>query len=417
MQTKNLCVYPGEILIPSEHTDLTAWACIACDQYTSQPEYWEEAKLLAGDRPSALNVVLPECYLGGSNEQISRIHETMQRYLADGVLTPGVEQGFILTERSTGSGARVGLVCLLDLECYDYHRGSQSLVRATEGTVESRIPPRMAIREGAALETSHVMLLMDDPMQSVVEPLFAKRDELDKLYDFPLMMHGGHLTGYAVSSPEDIKAVYTALDGLRTRSQLLFAVGDGNHSLAAAKAYWEKVKSTLTPEQTATHPARFALVEIENIHDDALQFEPIHRVLFGYDGDDLLDELSRYAVSQGASIVQDAAAQEITVVYEGKEVRLGIDHSPYPLAVGTLEAFLSVWMQSHPTTRLDYIHGDKAVRDLVKGENAIGFLLPALPKDALFPTVEAEGALPPKTFSMGSADEKRFYMECRRLQA
>lgn len=417
MEVKNRCIYPGELLIPSAEVDPTAWACVACDQYTSQPEYWQEVALLVGDKPSAYHIILPECRLNEADAQLPKIHETMARYLTDGTLTPGVQQGFILVERSTGSGARLGLMCLLDLECYDYQPGSRSLVRASEGTVAERIPPRLRIRQGAPLENSHVMLLMDDPMQSVVEPLFAKRDELVKLYDFPLMMGGGHLSGYAVTTPEDIKAVYDALGRLPLNPDdpLLFAVGDGNHSLATAKAYWEQQKLTLTPDQTATHPARFALVEIENIHDDALQFEPIHRVLFGYDGDDMLDELSRYAVSHGASIADGENAQEVKVVYEGKEVALSVQNPPQRLAVGMVQAFLDEWLPRHPGARLDYIHGEKAVRELVKGEGAIGFLLPKMNKEDFFATMLTQGALPKKTFSLGEANEKRYYMETRRL--
>ena len=419
MQNKNLCVYPGELLLPAPPADLTAWACVACDQHTSQPQYWEEAGLLVGDKPSTLHLILPECYLDEADTRIPRIYETMRGYLQKGVLAPAVQNGFVLTERSTGSGARVGLVALLDLECYDYHKGSQSLVRATEKTIETRIPPRLTLRRGAALETSHVLMLMDDPMQSVVEPLFEKRGELTRLYDFPLMLGGGHLTGYAVTDPADIQAVYGALDNLRARLSgehpLLFAVGDGNHSLATAKAYWDEVKKTLTPEQTTTHPARFAMVEIENIHDDALQFEPIHRVLFGYDGDDLLDELAAFASARGATLAAGEDAQEITIVYEGKQVAVSLSGSPYPLAVGTLQAFLDEWLSAHPACRLDYIHGEDVVRGLVAGEGAIGFLLPKPDKNALFPTVVREGALPRKTFSMGEANEKRYYMECRRL--
>ncbi|MEG2253290.1 MAG: DUF1015 domain-containing protein, partial [Clostridia bacterium] len=257
MQTKNLCIYPGELLLPADANAFPAWACVACDQYTSQPQYWQEARLHVGEQPSTLKLIVPECDLESAEQRIPAIHQTMRDYVASGVLTPAVQNGFVLVERSTGSGARVGLVALLDLECYDYHKGSQSLVRATEETIEARIPPRLKLRRGAALETSHVLMLMDDPMMSVVEPLFERRRELRKLYDFPLMMGGGHLTGYAVTDPADIQAVYSALDKLRASLEgehpLLFAVGDGNHSLATAKAYWEEVKKTLTPEQTTVH--------------------------------------------------------------------------------------------------------------------------------------------------------------------
>lgn len=416
----NPVIYPAQWLMPAKGTNLTAWACVACDQYTSQPAYWQEADLLVGSQPSTLRFILPECYLSESVQRIPQIQQAMQSAIQNGDLQPTPWQGFILTERITQTGARLGLVGVIDLECYDYHKGSKSLVRATEETIESRIPPRMQVRKDAMLETSHVLMLLDDPMHSVVEPLHEKRDELEKLYDFPLMMGGGHLTGYAVKDPADIQAVYTALDQLHARldpaNPLLFAVGDGNHSLATAKAIWESIKPTLTYEQTANHPARFAMVELENIHDDALVFEPIHRVLFGYDGDDLLDEIARFAAQKGASIAADEQAQQITVVFEGKEVELSISGSPYTMAVGTLQAFLDQWMQAHPETRLDYIHGEDAVQELVKGEGAIGFLLPAPDKSDLFTTVIREGAMPRKSFSMGEAHEKRYYMECRRLK-
>ena len=419
MPNENRVIYPGEFLLPADSSGLTEWACVACDQYTSQPRYWQEARLLAGSRPSALNLILPECELDQAAERVPQIHQTMRDYLERGMLVPAVRNGFVLTERNTSSGARVGLVALLDLECYDPARGSRSLVRATEGTIESRVPPRMAVRRGAPLELSHVLMLMDDPMHSVVEPLFAKRDRLIKLYDFPLMMGGGHLTGYAVTHPADIRAVYDALDGLRARldpeDPLLFAIGDGNHSLAAAKACWEEVKRGLAPEETVSHPARFAMVELENIRDDALRFEPIHRVLFGCDGDTLLDELAAFAAEKGATLAAGPGGQDLLCVYEGKEVALSVSGSPYSLAVGTLQAFLDCWLESHPTVRLDYIHGEETVRALAAGENVTGFLLPTPSKDALLPTVRREGALPRKTFSMGSANEKRYYMEARQL--
>ena len=416
----NPVIYPAQWLMPAPETNLTAWACVACDQYTSQPAYWEQADLLVGSQPSTLRFILPECYLSQSAQRIPQIQQAMQSAVNTGALQPTPWQGFILTERTTQTGARLGLVAVIDLECYDYRKGSKSLVRATEETIESRIPPRAQVRKDAILETSHVLMLLDDPMHSVVEPLHDKRDQLEKIYDFPLMLGGGHLTGYAVKDPADIQAVYAALDQLHARldpsNPLLFAVGDGNHSLATAKAIWESVKPTLTYEQTANHPARFAMVEVENIHDDALVFEPIHRVLFGYDGDDLLDDIARFATEKGAAIAADEYAQEITVVFEGKEVELSISGSPYTMAVGTLQAFLDQWMKNHSETTLDYIHGEDAVQELVKGEKAVGFLLPAPDKSDLFTTVIREGAMPRKSFSMGEAHEKRYYMECRKLK-
>ena len=333
MAVSTRCFYPGQLLLPREGTNLTAWACVACDQFTSQPAYWEEVERLVGNQPSAFRMILPECWLNETDARVPGICRTMEQYLRDGTLVPAVQQGFILTERITPSGARVGLVGMIDLECYDFHPEAKSLVRASEGTIAERIPPRVRIREKAPLETSHVMLLMDDPMQSVVEPLFQKRRQLRKLYDFPLMMNGGQLVGYAVEDAADIDGVYAALERLRQGDDpMLFAVGDGNHSLATAKAIWDKIKPGLTPEETMTHPARFAMVEIENIYDDALRFEPIHRVLFGVDGDDLLDELEAYAVRRGEDLIDPDATQDIRVVYEGKEVTVSIP-TPHRLSL------------------------------------------------------------------------------------
>jgi hypothetical protein len=414
---QNLYIRPGELLLPAHKANPTAWACVACDQYTSQPEYWREADALAGDQPSALRLVLPEVYLSQAKERIPEIHHTMREYLTQGALTPGVQNGFILTVRSVAGGNRVGLVALLDLEGYDYLPGAKPPVRATEGTILERIPPRLAVRRGAALELSHVLMLMDDPLRSVLEPLYARCAAFNKLYDFSLMMNGGRLTGYAINSPDDIQAILTSLAALQERQpgDLLYAVGDGNHSLATAKAYWEELKPALSSAERADHPARFAMVELENIHDEALTFEPIHRVLFGCDGDTLLQELQRYAVAKGWSLSGGSEGQKIVAVFEGKEAHLSVIGSPHPLAVGTLQAFLDDWMAAHPETSLDYVHGDAATRALARGEKAVAFLLPALPKNELFPMVEILGALPRKTFSMGEANEKRYYMEARRL--
>ena len=412
----NVCILPGELLLPEPDVNLTAWACVACDQYTSQPEYWREAEELVGEKPSALRLILPEIYLSEAWERVPKIHQTMCDYLQSGVLEPRVRQGYVLVERSTGEGARLGLVAMLDLETYDYRKGSRTPVRATEGTILERIPARLNIRRGAPLELSHVLMLYDDEMHSVTEPLFEKRARLEKLYDFPLMMGGGHLTGYAVTDPLDLQAVQSVLAMLMARSEMLFAVGDGNHSLAAAKAYWEELKPTLAPEAQAAHPARYAMVEIENIHDDALIFQPIHRVLTGVDGDDLLNELEAYAVGKGWTLSATQDAHQIVMAYEGKEVTLSVGGSGEPLAVGALQTFLDEWMPGKPGLTLDYVHGEDAARKLSQRENTVAFLLPAMHKSELFPAVEQLGILPRKTFSMGEAHEKRYYMEARKIQ-
>lgn len=409
------CIYPGTFLLPAEGVNPTAWACVACDQFTSQPEYWQQVDQLAGDQPSAARLILPECHLSQSDARVPAIHQAMKDYLSRGVLQPKVQNGYVLMERNTPSGARLGLVTLIDLEMYDYRRGSQSPIRATEETIVSRLPARIAVRQGAPLELSHVLMLMDDPMHSVIEPLFARRDEMDKLYDFPLMQGGGHLLGYAVTRPEHLRHIDEALAALAPHGSLRFAVGDGNHSLACAKACWEAIKPTLTRDETCTHPARFAMVELENIHDDALTFEPIHRVVFGCDGDDLLDDFAAYAAQNGMSLAGGPEGQPITCVYEGKQADLSVTGSAHGLSVGTLQIFLDQWLQSHPSASLDYVHGEAAVRQLAARPNTVGFLLPNPDGSDLFDSVENNGSLPRKTFSLGEANEKRYYMECRKI--
>ncbi len=418
MTGKQRCFYPGELLIPADPARFESWACVACDQFTSQPEYWEQADSLVGQAPSALRLILPECYLGEADARIGSIHERMLEYLREGTLSPAVRNGFVLVERETSGGRRLGLVGLLDLESYDYHKGARSLVRATEETIESRIPPRLAVRRGAAMELSHVLMLLDDPAHGVIEPLYERRGQLRKVYDFSLMLGGGRIVGYAVTDQTDIDAISAALDRLLEHMDgddpLLFAVGDGNHSLATAKAYWNKLRRGLSPEAAREHPARYAMVELENIHDAALRFEPIHRVVFGCDGDALLRDFAVFLGEKGASLDADAE-QRIVCVYGGRERHLDISSSPYRLAVGTLQAFLDEWLKVHADARLDYVHGENAVRALVAEKGAVGLLLPTPEKDALFETVQREGALPRKTFSMGEANEKRYYMEARRL--
>ncbi len=413
----DLYIQPGAFLLPAPSVDPTAWACVACDQYTSQPEYWHAAEAIAQDKPSALRLVLPEIYLNQAQARVPAIHQAMRDALASGALTEAVHDGFILVERVTESGTHTGLLALIDLEGYDYREGSQTPARATEGTILSRIPPRLLVRRGAALELSHVLLLIDDPQLTVIAPLFARRDRLHKLYDFPLMLGGGHLRGYAVTEGSDIAGVFAALRALRSRTAggMLYAVGDGNHSLATAKATWEEIKPSVPEAERDTHPARYAMVELQNIHSEALVFEPIHRVLFGIDGDDLLPLFQAWAAGKGWTLADGPEGHRVSVVYEGKEVTLSIDGSGQPLAVGALQAFLDELLPAHPEASLDYVHGEEAARALAAREKTVAFLLPAMPKGMLFPAVEALGSLPRKTFSMGEAHEKRYYMEARKL--
>lgn len=411
-------IVPADILLPRPDIHPTTWACVACDQYTSQPEYWAHVAQQVGDAPSSLKLMLPECYLSETDQRVPVIHRTMQAYLQSGILQQAVTDGFVLVERSTPSGARLGLVCAVDLEQYDFTAGAKPPVRPTEETIASRLPARLTIRCGAPIELSHILLLMDDPMQSVVEPLYELRSELPLLYDFPLMAGGGHLKGWAVRGEELKQKIYDAIMMLKRRQgeqPLLFAVGDGNHSLATAKAYWDEIKGSLSPAEQLTHPARYALAELENIHDDALIFEPIHRVLTNVDPYAVMQDWTLYCHERGMDLSEGEAEQNVQVIYNGMEATAAIANADGALPVDTLQRYLDDYLRRHPEAAIDYIHGDDVVRQLCQKPDTMGFLLPPLDKSRFFPAIKALGVLPRKTFSMGHAHEKRFYMECKKI--
>ena len=415
MNSIGIC--PTKILLPRQDVHPTTWACVACDQYTSQPEYWEDVALQVGDAPSTLRLMLPECYLSKTEQRVPVINQTMQNYLQSGVLEQAVTDGYVLVERSTQSGQRIGLVCAVDLEQYDYTKGAKPLVRPTEETIAARLPARLRIRQGAAIEMSHIMMLVDDPLHSVIEPLYAKRDELRPLYDFPLMKEGGHLRGWAVEDAADIAAISQALEQVKARQgadPLLFAVGDGNHSLATAKAAWEALKPQLTAQQQ-DHPARYALCEVENIHDDALTFEPIHRILTGVNGAELMQDWTLYCHQRGMDLSEGTADQQVQVLYGGMEITAAIQNPDGAIPVDTLQRYLDDYLRRHPEAEIDYIHGDDVLRDLAQKEGSIGFLVPPIDKSTFFEAIKQLGTLPRKTFSMGHAHEKRFYMECKKI--
>ncbi len=425
-----------QVYLPKKGTNLTKWAVIACDQFTSQPEYWQQVERLVGDSPSTLSLILPEVYLEkpGQDERVQRIQTIMREFLAKGILQ--LRQGLIYVERTVNGKTRKGILLCLDLECYDYTKGSTSLIRATEGTIVERLPPRMKIRQGAALELPHILVLIDDPLGTLIEPLDKAKDKLEKLYDFELMLGSGHLSGFAVSETVEDNVI-TALRGLakpetfaarygigEDKPVLLFAMGDGNHSLATAKAVWEEMK----PQVGMQHPARYALVEIENVHDEGLAFEPIHRVLFGLNGDLFAALKSHFGVDFTYAPV--ASAEEMVrrvdeakfppqvVGLVGGSREFGVVEIVNPssnLPVGTLQAFLDPFLKEGGAERIDYVHGVDVVCMLGAQAGNAGFYLPGMDKSDLFKTVVLEGVLPRKTFSMGAAREKRFYMECRRI--
>lgn len=416
-------LYPSNILLPDfNKVDGKKWAAVACDQYTSEPEYWNKAYEFAAGCPSTLELMLPEAFLDRESELIPKINQKMHEYLADHLVEH--KDSMIYLERKQSDGRiRRGIVGAIDLEDYDYSKGSQTLTRATEGTVLERIPPRVAIRRGAAFEMPHIMILIDDPERTVIEPISSKAESYAKAYDFDLMADSGHVKGRFIS-PEDFDGINTALDKLATAeamnkkygvkvAPLLFAMGDGNHSLASAKALYEEIKREIGDEAAKDHPARYALCEIVNLHDEALDFEPIYRVLFGVDKEDFTRSFADYlsalhgnAEEQGIDLWQDG---EIIKTYTVKSAEA-------QLAVGTVQNFLDIYVKAHPEVTVDYIHGIETVRTLTRQDNTLGITFDGMTKDMLFKTVICDGALPRKTFSMGHAADKRFYLECRKIR-
>ena len=405
---------PADILLPQVE-DMSKWAIIACDQFSSNPAYWQRVWETAGDAPSCINLILPEAELGTPREEAhtALINETMTRYLQNGIFK-SYEHAFVYVERTLASGAvRKGLIGMVDLDAYDYAVGSTSAIRATEKTVVERIPPRMKVRRNAPVELPHILMLCDDHEKVLVEPIAAVKETLPKLYDFDLMEDGGHITGWLVQGElvqtfEERLTDYTATVGKKYEglpgAPMVFAVGDGNHSLATAKACYEELKAANPGVDLSGHPARYALVELENIHDEAQVFEPIHRVVFKTDTKKLLADLEASCCAEGG--------YPVTWYVGAESGTVSLDPARSQLAVGVLQSFLDTWLAEHPG-EIDYIHGDDDLRQLASQENAIGFLLPAMEKSQLFRGVIADGILPRKTFSMGHAREKRYYLEGR----
>ncbi|MEE1053610.1 MAG: DUF1015 domain-containing protein [Acutalibacteraceae bacterium] len=387
---------PADILLPK--TDFENWSVIACDQYTSEPEYWQNVKTAAGDKPSALNIILPEVYLSADNsEKIEKINQNMQKYLENDIFTE-YKDSLIYVERIQSDGKlRRGIVGKIDLECYDYRSGSDAEIRATEQTVLSRIPPRVEIRKNAPLEMPHVMLLFDDVKDRIFSYLAENKDGFKTVYDFTLMCNAGSIKGYLLNE-EAKQTVLSMLGELKEQKDgFLFCVGDGNHSLATAKECYNQNKNELN---------RYALCEIVNIHDKALEFEPIYRVVFGADPEKLIDEFIK-ATGEGS--------QKFTCVYGDKTREISVKPTA-KLAVGTLQTFLDEYAKNHPEVEIDYIHGTESLKKLASRENAVGFIFDGMQKSELFDAVNADGSLPRKTFSMGHADDKRFYIEARKIK-
>lgn len=390
---------PANILLPKGGFE--KWAVIACDQYTSEPGYWKNTEEFVGDAPSALNIVFPEVYLSRDNSaKIAEINANMKKYLDGGIFNT-YEDTFVYVKRRLADGkVRRGIVGLIDLENYSCEKDSRTLIRATEETVAERIPPRVEIRKDAPMELPHIMLLIDDPEKTVIEPL--DNETAPTLYDFDLMQNGGHIKGVAIKG-KAAEELQNRLTGLADRGDdpMLFAVGDGNHSLATAKECYRL---------NQTENSRYALVEIVNIHDSSLDFEPIYRVLFGVNPEEVING---FVDSLGGEYTGEDA-QSFTCVYGENERQISVKPTA-KLAVGTLQSYLDKYLKQNPNARIDYIHGKESLCELAKAPNALGFIFDGMRKDELFPAVKQDGSLPRKTFSMGHADDKRFYLEGRRL--
>lgn len=413
----------ANILLPKE-ADMTKWSVVACDQYTSEPKYWKEVENIVGDAPSTLKITLPEIYLeqGNVDKRINKINEEMDVLLKSNFFK-SLNDSLIYLERTCQDGkVRKGIVGVVDLEDYSYEKGSQTLIRATEGTVLERIPPRVKVRENAKLELPHIMLLIDDEEQEIIEGLTEKVSTVDLVYDFDLMQNGGHIKGYKI--PDNLADnIFSGLEKLADKINfetkynitgkdvLLFAVGDGNHSLATAKACYENLKKVLPKEEYENHPARYALVEVVNLHSNALEFEPIHRVVFGVEPCKMIEEFEKYYdISRNAG-----EGQKIEYVYKDKTETIYIKNPKSNLAVGSLQIFIDEYLKKHGG-KVDYIHGDDITRELGSKPGNIGFLLPKMDKNDLFKTVILDGALPRKTFSMGHSYDKRYYLEAREIK-
>jgi len=428
---------PPRLLLPRPGIDLTKWAVVACDQYTSEPDYWRRVEGEVGEAPSTLHLIFPEAYLGTADApaRIGRIQHTMRRYLAEGLLRE--HEGAIYVERTVGGRIRRGLMLELDLEHYNFDSRSTSLIRPTEGTIVARLAPRIEVRRDAELELPHVLVLIDDPAGTVIEPIAAERAGLAKLYDAELMLDGGRVAGYAVDATLSERAAQALRDLAKPQAfaarygvpagtpAMLFAVGDGNHSLATAKAIWERVKGSVGMD----HPSRFALVEVENIHDPALEFAPIHRLLYGVSADVRQALAESFGSRLLCADVPSAAAMRARVEAAHDEVHaagligpgarfslIEIADPPSALAVGTFQAFIDRFIERGGATEVDYVHGDDVLERLSVRDGCVGIHLAAVSKDALLRRVVHEGPLPRKTFSMGEANEKRFYVEARRIR-
>ena len=401
---------PFDILLP-DVAEPEKFAVVSCDQFTSQRDYWERLAAEVGDAPSALKLIFPEVYLedGDAKERIAAINATMQSYLDGGVFRT-LKDSFVLVKRETAYGnTRLGIVAPVDLEEYSYVHPTEATIRATEGVVANRIPPRLAIRENAPIELPHVMLLIDDRDKSIIEPYYKKRGELEKLYDFDLNMNGGHLTGWRLDAHEVMAKLDVYAKKVRglygVDTDFVFAVGDGNHSLATAQAHWKNVRKGLSAEERENHPARFALVEIENLHCDGIVFEPIHRFVFGVDDADFVLYMS--TVLKGES--------RLKMFTTNMEYSIAVNANNTE-AIAEVQDAIDAYVSSHPGASVDYIHGLENLHSVADSSDGVAVQMPCIEKAELFGYVAEHGNLCRKAFSMGEAEEKRYYFEAKKIR-
>ncbi len=416
-----------EILMPEKGIDHSKWAVIACDQFSSDKEYWEKVKQHASGSPSTLNMILPECYLDESDTRVPEINRTMRSYLEKGILKQA-GKGFVYMDRSTPwVSSRKGLIVALDLEDYSYEKGVECQIRPTEGTVLERLPVRAAIRENAVLDIPHILVLFDDPEDRVFSLLEESKANMAELYNFEIPRKGGHLKGFLADDSELLEKLSDLFIELKENSDFLFAVGDGNHSLGAAKQLWEKIKKE-GGEDIMNHPARWALVELENIHDKGLNFEPIHRVLFNLDTEGFLTELKGFSGFSVQETENEDSMKEMVnrfssktgvfgtgILLNGKFYVLEMSNNTVSLASEAFHTFLDPWLNENSGIEIDYIHGDDALKELSSGKGNIGFYLPGIDKSTFFSQISQKGPMPRKTFSIGEAEEKRYYLESRKI--
>ncbi len=429
-------IHIPEVLLPREDVDLHKWAVIACDQFTSEPEYWERVSAQVGEAPSTYHLILPEAWLTkpDKTERIEFSQTKMREYLDNGLFVP--HEGFVLVERTVGDGIQTGLVVALDLEAYDFNKGAKSLIRATEGTILDRLPPRMQVRRGAALEVPHILVLYDDPQFSVLRPILDQKEGLPLAYDFDLMEGSGHITGHLIEDKSTLNAIIDRIAGLLDSDKykqrygdvdqthpLLYAVGDGNHSLATAKSIWEEMK----PDVGMDHPARYAMVELVNLHDPYLKFEPIHRVMFNvgegfgylvtkhFEPNYQVHTCKDFAGMKEAVLNAKAGTQRFGMITDAAYRVVELTAPKQNLTVASLQAFLDGYLKRNKDAEIDYVHGDDVLEKLSRQPGIVGFYLPPITKDNFFKSVILDGSLPRKTFSMGHAKDKRFYLEARRI--